>query len=205
MAMPLSLVVAVGLALGAQAPSQGEIIDRILAIVGGQVVTLSDARAAVVLGLLDIGASTGVPAVTDRLVERELILREVQRYAPPEPASAAIDARMGELRRRFAGTGGFERAIDANGFTERRLRAWVRDDLRVQAYLAQRFATAGAPTDQEIAGAYARQLAEFEERGMSLEAATPMLRERLAAARRVELIAEWVADLRRRTEVVLIP
>ena len=43
-----------------------------------------------------------------------------------------------------------------HGFTEVRLRAWVRDDLRTQAYLAQRFASASTPTDAEIAAAYAQ-------------------------------------------------
>ncbi len=196
----LSMTAAPGLAQPA------ELIERTLAIVGGRVITLSDTRAATALGLIDIGTTADpVDAATSVLVERELVLREVQRYAPPEPAESAIDARADAVRRRFPDAGALTRAFEATGFNEARLRAWLRDDLRIQAYLAQRFAAAGAPTEQEIALAYTERRAEFEKAGTTFEQATPLLREQLAATRRKELIADWVADLRRRTDVVLIP
>ena len=76
-----------------------ELIERTLAIVGGQPITLSDARAAVVFGLVTgERPSDDIPAITGLLVDRELILREVQRYAPPAPADAAVDARLDEIR-----------------------------------------------------------------------------------------------------------
>lgn len=185
---------------------QPELIERTLAIVGGRVITLSDARAAAVLGLVDIGKSADtVDAAMTLLVERELVLREVQRYAPPEPSESAIDARVESLRQRYPDAGAFTRALEALGFSQPRLVSWIRDDLRIQAYLAQRFAAAGAPTEQEVSTAYTSRRAEFEKSGTTFEQATPILREQLAAARRRELIADWVADLRRRTEVVLIP
>ena len=78
------------------------------------------------------------------------MLREVQRYAPAAPAESAVDARLDEIRKRFADAAALTRVLDAHGFTEARLRAWIRDDLRTQAYLAQRFASASTPTDAEI-------------------------------------------------------
>lgn len=94
--------------------------------------------------------------------------------------------------------------LELYGFTETRLRAWVRDDLRTQAYLAQRFASASTPTDTEIAQAYARARAEFDKAGQTFEQAAPIIRDRLVASRRAELIADWVSDLRRRTDVVIV-
>ena len=38
------------------------------------------------------------------------------------------------------GEDGLARVLRDGGFAERRLRAWIRDDLRVEAYLQQRFA-----------------------------------------------------------------
>jgi hypothetical protein len=185
-------------------PPVGELIERTLAIVGGQVITLSDARAAETFGLVEVGASADrVGALTARLVERELILREVRRYAPPEPADAAVDEWLERVRRRFADASAFARVLDATGFTERRLRGWIRDDLRAEAYLAQRFATAGTPSDQEMAEAWQQARADFERAGVDFAAAAPILRARLAEARRRELIADWVSDLRRRTPVTV--
>lgn len=193
--MPLLALVA------ALAVAQPELLDRTLALVGGQPITLSDARAAIALGLIDDGKGS-LAEVTTRLVDRELVLREVQRYAPPAPAESVVDTRLAEIRQRLAGS--LNTILETHGFTETRLRAWVRDDLRTQAYLAQRFASASLPSDGEVSAAYARQRAEFDTAGLTFEQAAPIVRERLIDARRRELIVDWVADLRRRTDVVII-
>ena len=146
---------------------QPVLIERTLALVGGQPITLSDTRAATQLGLLDANLSPGDNTL-QRLVDRELILREVQRYGPPVPAESAVDAKLDDIRKRFPDAAALQRVLDSTGFTDVRLRSWVRDDLRAQSYLAQRFASA-----------------------------TP--------ATRIELINDWLSDLRRRTDVVILP
>lgn len=196
------------IAAGSPAPGAAgqELIERTLALVGGQPITLSDVRAATAFGLVAADRATpDVPLVTAVLVDRELMLREVQRYAPPPPSEAAVDARLDEVRQRYPDPAAFDRALELHGLTEVRLRAWLRDDLRTVAYLAQRFASASTPTDADIAAAYARSRAAFDTAGLSLEQATPQLRERLVVARRAELISDWLSDLRRRTDVVILP
>ena len=187
--------------VGALAVAQPELLDRTLALVGGQPITLSDARGAVALGLID-ATKDSIADLTARLVDRELVLREVQRYAPPAPAESAVEARLAEVRQRLGDS--LTRILAVHGFTEARLRAWIRDDLRTQTYLAQRFASASLPSDAELAAAYARQRVEFDKSGVSFEQAAPIIRERLIDERRRELIVDWVADLRRRTDVVIV-
>ena len=120
---------------------QGELIERTLAIVGGQVITLGDVQTAISLGLV---SETDRDRVTARLVERTLMLREVQRYAPPEPSEAQVDERLAAVR----ATKDFARVLQAGGFTEARVNTWVRDDLRIASYLNQRFAATGAATNR---------------------------------------------------------
>jgi hypothetical protein len=144
-----------------------DILDRTLALVGGQAITLSDVRAAIALGLFD-NATSDIAGMTSRLVDRELILREVQRYAPPAPEESAVDARLNEITKRFASPAALMSVLESHGFSELRLRAWVRDDLRSEGYLAQRFASAPTPE------------------------------------RRRELVVDWLSDLRRRTDVVIL-
>lgn len=193
------------LAPAASAHAQGELLERTLAIVGTQAITLSDARAALRLGLIEAGPGADPFTLTQALVDRELILREVQRYAPPAPSESAVEARLDEIRQRLSQSGELARALSETGFTEARLRAWIRDDLRSVAYLAQRFASASTPTDTEISLAFAQERAEFDRAGTSFEQAEPILRERLVSSRRRELIADWVSDLRRRTDVTIVP
>jgi len=155
-----------------------ELVERTLAIVGGRAVTLADATTAQALSLIPEAADLNV--AIEQLVERALVLREVDRYAPPEPPAQAIDDKLAEIRGRLSDAQ-IAAVLAAGGFTEARLRAWIRDDLRIASYLDQRFA---ATAD------------------LSLEKAAPELRERLSAERRASLIADWVADLRRRTPIV---
>ncbi len=161
-----------------RAQPREELVERTLAIVGGRAVTLADATTAMALGL--IPEAVDLDAAIEKLVERALVLREVERYAPPEPPARAIDDRLAEIRGR-ASDAQIAAVLAAGGFTEARLRAWIQDDLRIESYLEQRFA---ATAD------------------LAVEQAAPELREQLSAQRRASLVADWVADLRRRTPVV---
>ena len=68
-----------------------DVIDRVLAVVGGQIITLSDVNAALRFGLVPADVSTDpVDAALQRLIDRRLMLAEVERYAPPEPSPASL-------------------------------------------------------------------------------------------------------------------
>lgn len=184
-----------------------ELVDRTLALVGGQPITLSDARAALALGLIDSAPGSTAPMGNGiaLLIQRELILREVQRYAPAAPSESAVDERLEKIRARFPDQATMTRVLEANGFTDARLRGWVRDDLRTEAYLAQRFASATVPADAEIAREYTQSRADYDQKYASFEEAAPAIRQRLTESRRRQLIVDWVSDLERRTEIVLLP
>src|SRR5207344_2208579 len=81
---------------------RAETIDRVLAVVAGQLIMLSDVTGAIDLGLQSAdGASDPVRAVLTKLIDRELVLAEVDRYEPPEPTSEAVDRELQRVRQRF--------------------------------------------------------------------------------------------------------
>jgi hypothetical protein len=129
------LAVLCAVLLGLQSP---EVIDRTLAIVSGRTITLSDARTAVALGLVE-GASVN-SEVVQRLVDRELMLRETERYQPPEPSPQRIAEGLATITAHAGGEVALARVLADGGVSTERLQAWVRDDLRIEAYLRQRFA-----------------------------------------------------------------
>lgn len=193
----LAISVVLSAVLGAQ------VIDRVLATVDGRLVTLSDVRATTVLGLTTAaGASTD--QALERWIERLLVLQEVERFAPPEPSRAAIDARVAavlaplgtadQARDTLAGLG-----VDAS-WVER----WVRDDLRIQAYTEQRFTASLEPTADELENYYREHASELsrDRRDLTTEEAHRLAREFVMAARRRTLIADWLEGLRRRATIV---
>ncbi len=134
----------IGALLFARAP-RVETIDRVLAVVAGQLITLTDVTAARDLGLQSAdGASDPVRAVLTKLIDRELVLAEVERYAPPEPTADAVDREVQRVRERFASQAAFDLALARSGIDEKHLRETLRQDLRTRAYLDQRFPTAAA-------------------------------------------------------------
>jgi hypothetical protein len=134
----------VGIALvlcSAAGVAHAEIIDRILAVVGGQPVTLSDVTAARQFRLIETPAGSGDPVeyTLERLIDRTLMLDEVDRFQPPEPDPIEITIRVDALERASGSAAAFEKALAMTGTTREQLRRHIRDDLRIATYLNQRF------------------------------------------------------------------
>ena len=170
--MVAALLAAAMIAAVPSAARADEIIERVLAVAGGELITQSDVVAARELGLIDSQTTPNARApladaeeheIVSRLIDRALMLDEVDRYAPPEPSAEAVDAAVAAVRARFDSQAAFDAALARVGFDNRYLRGVVRQNLRIQAYIAERFAV--APDQQR------------------------------------DLVADWVAGLRRRATV----
>jgi hypothetical protein len=169
-------------AFAAQQALADETIDRVLALVAGQLITLTDVTAARDLGLVSAEAAADpVRAVLSKLIDRELILAEAERYAPPEPDAEAVDRAMERVRARFQSPQAFDLALARSGFDERHLRETLREDLRIGAYLDQRFTVPGGPGGPGGPGSAGSAGSDD---------------------RRQALVDEWLAGLRRRADII---
>jgi hypothetical protein len=122
--------------------ARAEMIDRLLAVAAGNLIMLTDVTAARDLQLQTAdGAADPIRAILAKLIDRELVLAEVERYAPPEPSAAAIDREIERVRARFGSQAELDAALQRSGIDEKHLRETLRQDLRIRAYLDQRFAT----------------------------------------------------------------
>jgi len=120
--------------------ASGEVIDRVLAVVSGSLITLSDVNAAHDLGLVTPRPSGDpIREVLSQLIDRELQLAEVDRYAPPEPSAADVDREVQTVRLRFPSAEAFEAVLARSGIDLAHLRETMRENLRIRGYLAQRF------------------------------------------------------------------
>jgi hypothetical protein len=203
-ALAWASAIILGLLLPCSAGQRAEILDRVMAVVNGQPVTLSEVRGFVELGLVEAAGPDPLADALTELIDRRLMLTEVDRYPLPAPEAAAVDAALKTLVARFPTRAAFEAALARAGFTEARLRELVRDTLRLERYLAERFAAAAQPTEEETLEYYRAHQTAFtvEGRAVPFEVVREQVRERLAAERRQALIAEWRAELRRRADIV---
>ena len=205
--IPVGVFVLVLGTLSSVRPS-AEIVDRILAVVGGELIMLSDATAAVRFGLVQAPAGTDDPIVPalNALIDRQLQLVEVNRYLPPEPTPEAIDERLAEIRARFATQEAYDAALAESGVTQAQLRSRVRDSLRIQSYRNQRFAAALQPSEDDLVRYYRLRETEFMKDGVLQPFAEvrEQLRSRVAAERSATLINDWLETLRGRSEVQIL-
>ena len=177
-----------------------QLLDRILARVSGNEITLTDLQAARGFGI--------VPGPTDdaalqQLIERQLLLIEVARFPPPDPSEAAIAA--GIARQRTAAGPRLQQLMESTGTDEARLRDFARDTLRIDAYIDQRFGTSMQVTDDEAAAYYGAHPEEFRRNGVVIpfEEALPVARERASVERRTEQVQRWMYDLRARADIAI--
>jgi hypothetical protein len=193
----------------AAAPGRGdEMIDRVLAAVEGRVITLSDVRTAVRLGLVNTDGVADVMAATlDRLIDRLVILAEVERYAPPEPDPDAIRKGVAAMRARIGSDQEVAAALRVAGLDEAALVQWARNDLRVAQYLRERFAGAADPSEEDVESYVRRHEADLLRTGRALDdpELRRLARERAAVERHEAVVAEWVESLRARAGVTLTP
>lgn len=133
-------------------------VDRIVSRVDGRVITLSDIRQARALRLVDDTSSDD--AARRALENRSLILNELSRAAPLAPSSDAdVNARRGEW---LAALGGDPAALlQQSGMSQADLDAWIRDDVRIRAYLHRQF---GMLNDGERSRATADWIARLRQR-----------------------------------------
>jgi hypothetical protein len=128
-----------------------DLIDRIMAVVGTQPITLSEVSAARQFGFVPVPAGTKDPTgyALDRLIDRALMLVEVDRFQPPEPDAVEITVQIDRLQGRFGSAEAFDKALGVTGTTREQLRRYFRDSLRMQIYVNQRFGTILDPVERE--------------------------------------------------------
>jgi hypothetical protein len=122
-----------------------QVLDRVIARVNGQPITLTDARAAIGLGVVQApsGGDAIAPAARE-LIDRLLMLQEVARFSPPEPAPQALAAEVEALEKHAGTPAALDALMTSTGLNRTRVRELARDTLRIRAYVAQRFGASGS-------------------------------------------------------------
>jgi hypothetical protein len=203
------VVALVGWSLGDGGASGAQIIDRVLAVAAGTPITLSDVTAAIRFGFVPDAAAgeDRADAALNAIIEQRLQLVEVNRYAPPEPSEAEIEAQLALVRARFDSQAALDNAMKETGVTSALLRARVRDGIRLETYLQQRFGGTYQPGEEEVARYYRSHEPAFMRDGVlrPYEEVRDEARRRLVEDRTATLVREWIASLRRRADVTILP
>ena len=162
MKVPSGIAVAVMLALSGltvrDARAQVE-LDRVLSRVGNQVITQLDVRRARMLKLVPDSATTDAD-VQRELENHWLMVAEVARFSPAQPNQAALDAERDRWRSAFGPGVDPASLYEPAGMNQAEVDAWLRDEVKIQAYLQSRFGNLPAGERPAAVASWIRSLRE---------------------------------------------
>jgi hypothetical protein len=145
---------------GAQtpAPGGGEVVDRMVAVVGGgELITYSDLLWQLALqpgAPLDSPRQEDLRRVLDLLIDQRLVLQEAEKLPHVHAADKEIDDALAELIKRFPSLEEFHRRLDRVGLNAEQLREIVHERLDMEKYLDFRFRSFTVVTPQEVEAYY---------------------------------------------------
>ena len=189
-------------------PAAATTVDRIAAVVDNQVLTVSEVGQMVELRFFPrTGESEDDHRrnVLDALIAQALRFRDVERFGAQDIPRDAIEARLVEIQHRFASPADFDLAAAKAELTPDEIRALVKRQLQVEAYIQERFAPLVFITNEDVATYYAGPwTTQRRGRGLAVPPLAQVREEVLAAARASRLqeeIEKWTAQLRARANV----
>jgi len=186
----------------------GTTIDRIAAVVDRQVLTVSEVTQMVELRFFPRTAKSDDDyrrEVLDNLIAQALRYRDVERFGGVDIPKDSIEARLREIQGRFASPADFAAAMQRAELTDDEVRALVKRQLQVEAYIQERFAPLIFVSNEEIASYYAGTWsAQRRLRGLPIPPLNDVREEIRALLRSDRLQSEvqrWTTQLRARANV----
>lgn len=183
-------------------------VDRIAAVIDRQVLTVSEVTQMVEIRFFPRTSESEDDHrrdVLDALIAQALRYRDVERFGAQDIPRDTIEARLQEMQRRFANEAEFTAAITRAELTLDEVRALVKRQLQVEAYIQERFAPLVFVSPDDIEAYYRGPwTAQRRERGLAvppLEQVREEIRLSVRGTRVQQEIEKWTGQLRERANV----
>lgn len=184
-------------------------VDRIAAIVDRQVLTVSEVSQMVELRFFARKANQSEDDyrhdVLEALIAQALRFRDVERFGAQDISKDAIEARLRDIAGRFSSPADFDAAVARTELTPDEVRALVKRQLQVEAYIQERFSPLIFVSQDEIEAYYRGTWTDQRRaRGLPVQPlaeVTDEIRSLLKASRLQSEIDRWTEQLRSRANV----
>ena len=185
------------------------VIDRVAAVINQQVITVSEINQMVELRFFPRknGQNDGDyrREVLDGLIAQALRFRDVERFGAPDVSKDQIEARLLEIQKRFPSPEALAAAMARAELSADEVRALIKRQLQVEAYIQERFAPIIFVSSDEIEAYYKSTYAQQRrERGLPLpplNEVTDEIRALLRSDRLQTEVGNWTTQLRARANV----
>jgi len=179
-------------------PAQGQIIDRIMAVVANHVITLSDVSLErQIRETLGEKGATDDPTILNDLINAQVIDLDIIQSANIQVPEAAVDNVLRNIR-------------DFHGLAESVVRDAVRRRLRVNQFFDIRFRQAIRATDDDVRQYYNNVFVpEERKRGVStptpLDQVSDTIQKNIVEEKTMHEVDVWLEAARQRSDIEIFP
>jgi len=191
--------------LSVKAPCFSETLDRIVAVINDEVITLIDIKIVKAFGLFeDMTDGTGVTAsqILERMIDQKLVIQL-------SPKNIAVDEdELDEYQEMLTSRLGKDlatKALDEFGLVWADLRAYIREKILHQKIIYQRFGQTVVVSLEEIEDFYQRRYIPSQtEKGRETQPMMEVLREIESTIRKSKIerqIQRWLMNLKKQADI----
>ncbi len=189
---------------------RAEIVDRIAATVGFEVITESRVSEQIRIAALINGTEPDLTPenrrkVLDSLIDQTLMRREVEFTRFPQASDDEVKLQLAQIQSRYPGKA-FQEALDHYGVSESDLTAQLRWQLTMLRFIEYRFQPAVQVSDSQIRQEYRRQVAAWRERNSGEPPSMEQMRPELEKIMRQQLtdsaLDRWLGEVRTQNTIL---
>jgi peptidyl-prolyl cis-trans isomerase SurA len=181
-----------------------ELVDRIVAAVNNDVITLSDLQHAMAFNTA-LGATGGGPLLEvetrEGLINRTLLVQEAIRLRFDEVSERDVDAELEKLRQRFGSDDAFLEFLARTALTEEQLRNLLGERLLVERFVTKKITLFTRVSHDEAQKYFTDHPEEFK--GRRFPEVEKEITQRIAEQMAGQQLDLYIADLRSRAEIRL--
>lgn len=190
---------------GAKTLAQSEVVDRIVAIIEGDLITLSEVRELAAFNHLTGGNQPSDAEMLERLINQWIVTKEAEgaRFAGVD--AEALERAYNELAAEFSSGEAFQARLRELGIDEAAVRRQLRRQLLLQGYLDQKYRFLVRIDDASIEAYYREVLAPQMKAGGQqappLDDVRGQIRELLAQQAITRMAETWLKESRERLRI----
>lgn len=209
-AAPSRLIMALAMLLslaGGGGPASAELIDRVVASAGNEVITLSELQQAVAFNEAVAGApgrgARDAAETLEGLINRRLLLQEAYRLRNVEVSEQDTAAELARFRERLGAEEAFRGFLSRTGLTEENLGRLLGERLLVERFVEKKIGIFARVSRDEAEQYFRERPDEFRNRRF------PEVQKQIMILLSVEKTAQqldlYIADLRSRSDIRVNP
>jgi peptidyl-prolyl cis-trans isomerase SurA len=175
------------------------VLDRILAVVNGEIIALSDAEGELVFFEGRAVSDSAIQEEVQKLIDQKLFLAEAKRFDVGSPSESEVQEELQRIQRRFASPDLFEKALRENAMTLEDLKHKVTEHLIVDRFIDQRIRFFVIVLPEEVSRYYDEHHSDFQNK--PLENVENEIEKFLTTQKAKEKLEDYLSKVRAKANI----